>query len=308
MELYDLKSMTREESARSPLSVALGNFDGVHKGHAALIKHAVLYARQCNIKSAVWTFADGDAVLPNKPGTPALTTMREKLSLFRELGVDYVFLENFEAVRDFSPEKFVKEVLIQGAGAVCAVCGFNFRFGARGTGDSSALRRLMEPFKTIVVPPVYVEEQLVSSSAVRAFVEVGDMEGAEKLLGHSFSVCLPVVTGKQLGRTIGIPTINQNFPDGHIVPKRGIYACKATVGGKVYDAVTNVGTRPSVDGDSQSVNCETHIIGYEGDLYGEYVRVSFIHRLRDEMKFASVDELRCAIEGDIAAAREYFSK
>ncbi len=308
MELYDLKSMTREESARSPLSVALGNFDGVHKGHAILIRHAVLYARQHSIKSAVWTFANTGGALPNKPDTPAITTIREKLALIRELGVDYVFLEEFDAVRDFSPERFVSEVLMRDAGAVCAVCGFNFRFGSKGAGDSAALRRLMSPFDTVVVPPVYVEEQLVSSSAIRALIEAGDMESAAKLLGRSFSLNLPVVEGKQLGRTIGVPTINQNFPAGHIVPKRGIYACRATVDGVEYAAVTNVGTRPSVDVGSQDVNCETHIIGYTGDLYGEHVRVSFCHRLRDEMKFASVDELRRAIEGDIAAAREYFSK
>ena len=308
MELYDLKSMTREESARSPLSVALGNFDGVHRGHAVLIKHAVLYARQHQIKSAVWTFANEGSAIPNKPDTPAITTMREKLSLIRELGVDYVFLEDFGAVRDLSPERFVNEVLMRDVGAVCAVCGFNFRFGASGAGDSGALRRLMSPFDTIVVPPVYVNGQLVSSSSVRTLVEDGDMEGAAVLLGHSFSLDLPVVTGKQLGRTIGIPTINQDFPHGHIIPKHGIYACRATVDGKDYAAVTNIGTRPSVDGDSQNVNCETHIIDYMGDLYGQHVRICFCRRLRDEMKFSDIDKLRCAIECDIAQAREYFSK
>lgn len=306
MELYNLKTMTKEESTRSPLSVALGNFDGVHRGHAMLIKHAILYARQRSIKSAVWTFADSGASLPNKPDAKCITPMREKLELIRALGADYAILEDFSAIRDYSPERFVKEILMERLGAVCAVCGFNFRFGHKGAGDCNALKRLMVPFDCVIVPPVRVNGQLVNSSTVRTLIENGDMESAAVLLGHDFSINLPVTEGKKLGRTIGIPTLNQNFPEGHIIPKYGIYACKAHVYGKEYVAVANIGIRPSIETDAHKVNCETHIIGYSGELYGEYVRVSLCKRLRDEMKFPDIDALKCAIEKDIAAAQEYF--
>ena len=124
-------------------------------------------------------------------------------------------------------------------------------------------------------------------------------------MGHPFSICLPVVHGRELGRTIGLPTINQSFPRGHIIPRHGIYACVCTVDGHRYAAVANVGVRPTVSA-GEGINCETHIIGYDGDLYGESVRVSFYRRLRDEMKFSSIAELKEAIEQDVLSARAFF--
>ncbi len=308
MEIIDLHKFEKEESVSSPLSVALGNFDGVHVGHAALISRAVEYAHEHGIRSAVWTFADESAVLPNKSGARCITSTEEKLALFRELGADYAFLVPFSRVRDYSPEKFVSEMLIEKCGAVCAVCGFNFRFGRGGAGDSEELSRLMLPRDCIVVPAVYVDGTLTSSTAVRALIEAGDVEGAAKLLGREFSIEAPVVKGKRLGRTIGIPTINQNFTDGHVIPKNGVYACTVKIGNKDYRGVANVGVRPTIKEDGHKINCETHIIGYEGELYGKSVKTSFYRRLRDEMKFESVGALRSQIQRDIKATEEYFSK
>jgi len=299
--------MRKEEGVSSPLSVALGNFDGVHIGHAGLIGCAVEYAGKTGIRSAVWTFADGAGVLPNKPGVKCITGTEEKLALIASLGVDYVILEDFGSVRNLSPEQFVRGILKKQCRAAAAVCGFNFRFGIGGSGDSEALRLLMAPQDCIVVPPVYLDGEPVSSSSIRARIEAGDMETAARLLGRRFSVSGPVVHGKELGRTIGIPTINQNFPDGQIVPKSGIYACLAEIDGKKYPGVTNVGIRPTIVGDSHRINCETHIIGFEGWLYDQLVTVHFYHRLRDEMKFADIEALRQQIGCDIAAAAEYFS-
>ncbi|MBQ8552276.1 MAG: bifunctional riboflavin kinase/FAD synthetase [Clostridia bacterium] len=308
MDVYDLHKMQKEESAVSPLSVALGNFDGVHAGHAALIREAVAYAKAHGIKSAVWTFADGTAALPNKPDARCITSTRDKLALIASLGVDFAFLEEFQAVRGFTPERFVKELLIEKCGAVCAVCGFNFRFGAGGSGDNEALRQLMQPRDCIVVPPVYIGEKLVSSTAIRTLVEDGDMEGAATLLGHPFFITAPVLHGKQLGRTIGIPTINQNFPVGYVIPKNGIYACLVDIVGETFPGVANVGIRPTIENDSHKINCETHIIGYNGWLYGEDIRVSFHCRLRDEMKFEGVEALCKQIHRDIERTLAYFKK
>lgn len=306
MEIIDLHKIEGEESVSSPLSVALGNFDGVHVGHAALISRAVEYARARGIKSAVWTFSDDTASLPSKSGARCITSTDEKLALFRELGADYAFLVPFDEVRDYSPEKFVREILVEKCGAVCAVCGFNFRFGKGGAGDSAQLSRLMSPRDCIVVPAVYVDSALTSSTAVRALVEGGDVESAAKLLGREFSIEVPVIEGKHLGRTIGIPTINQNFRDGYVIPKNGVYACTLRINGKDYRGVANVGVRPTIKEDGHKINCETHIIGYTGELYGEIVRTSFAKRLRDEMKFSSVEELRAQIRRDIEATKKYF--
>ena len=308
MDVYDLQKMQREEGVSSPLSVALGNFDGVHLGHADLIKRAVTYAAEHGIKSAVWTFSDDSAVLPNKPGAHRITATREKLELIRDLGVDYAFLEDFSLVRHYSPERFVRELLVDGCGAVCAVCGFNFRFGAGGLGNSDTLRELMSPLDCIIAPPVYIGGRLVSSTVIRLLIESGDMEGAQKLLGRPFFIDFPVVKGKQLGRTIGIPTINQNFPEGHVIPKGGIYACTVDIGGDIFLGVANIGTRPTVSNDSHSINCETHIINYNGWLYGKNIKVAFYKRLRDEIRFDGIDALRCQIGRDIESTLAYFSE
>ncbi|MBQ8249628.1 MAG: bifunctional riboflavin kinase/FAD synthetase [Clostridia bacterium] len=308
MEIIDLQTMRKEEGkCCSPFSVALGNFDGVHKGHAELIRKAVSYAREHNIKSAVWTFAADGASLPNKPDSLTLTSENEKLSLIRELGVDYAILADFESVRGMSPETFVSEILIGECNAEAAVCGFNFRFGRGGVGDAVTLSRLMSPRECIIVEPVYVNDTLVSSSAVRELVESGDMETAAQMLGHPFSITAPVVEGKHLGRTIGIPTVNQNFPNGHIIPMSGIYACTVEISGKTYMGAANIGFRPTVES-TRNINCETHIIDYDGCVYGEKVKVSFYKRLRGEMKFDSVEALREGIKNDIRKTREYFKK
>lgn len=308
MEVYDLHTMTKEESAVSPLSVALGNFDGVHAGHTDLINRAVAYAKDHGIRSAVWTFDDSGSVLPNKPGTACITTTREKLALIASLGVDYAFLETFAAVKHYSPQRFVNELLKEKCGAVCAVCGYNFRFGEGGLGNSDTLRELMMPNDCIVVPPVYVRSRPVSSTAIRLLIEAGETESAAELLGRPFFIDFPVVMGKQLGRTIGIPTINQNFPKDHVIPKKGIYACTVTIGSDLFLGVANVGTRPTVSDDSHLINCETHIINYNGWLYGKCIKVSFFRRLRDEKKFDSIDALRAQINRDVEATLTYFSK
>ncbi|MBQ8510220.1 MAG: bifunctional riboflavin kinase/FAD synthetase [Clostridia bacterium] len=307
MIIYDFHTMQQEEGFRSPLAVALGSFDGVHIGHAALIERAVGYAKEHNISSGVWTFADTPSVMPNKAGAHCITTQEDKLRRFAALGVDYVILEDFSAVRHLSPERFVREKLIEGCGAVCAICGYNFRFGQGGQGDSEALCRLMAPRGCIVVPPVYLDDEPVSSTAIRALIKAGDTETAARMLGYPFTLNAPVVHGKQLGRTIGLPTINQNFPEGCVIPKNGIYACRVETGDGIHIGVANVGVRPTIVNDTHKMNCETHILDYTGNLYDRPVRVAFYKRLRDEMKFPDVDALRRQIERDAEEARRYFA-
>jgi len=308
MYVYNLHTMKREESVSSPFSVALGNFDGVHLGHAELIKKCVEHAKSKHIASAVWTFSDNAGQLPNKPGVPYITSAAEKLKLIASLGVDFAILEDFEDVRGLSPEDFVRQRLVGQYGAVCAVCGYNFRFGKGGAGTGETLAQLMKPYECMIVPPFYCEDAPVSSSAVRRLIEDGDMMSARRLLGRPFFINSEVVHGKELGRTMGIPTINQFFEKGQIVPKHGIYACIVNICGIPYKGVTNVGVRPTVDGESGKVNCETHIIDFEGWLYGETVKVSFIDKLRDEQRFSDITVLRAQIKKDAEAAHLRLSR
>lgn len=232
-------------------------------------------------------------------------TLDDKLKIFGELGVGRVYLGDFEAMRDLSPEEFVNGVLKAQANAVWAVCGFNFRFGKGGLGTPDELVRLMDG-RALVIDPVTVGDQTVSSSLIRSFIEKGEPERAAAMLGRPFYINFPVIHGKHLGRCIGAPTINQDFPSGHIIPECGVYACKVFVGGTEYNGVANVGSHPTVD-NSAPVNCETHIIDYSGWLYGQRIKVSFYKKIRDEKKFSSVDDLIAQIKQDIACVKEYFN-
>ncbi len=307
--------MKKKESLGSPscavsrftghgLTVALGSFDGVHLGHAALLRTTVRNAGENGRLSAVWTFADDPDVLPEKAGMRSLTTLPEKLSLFGGLGIDIAILVRFSEVRGLSPEEFVAKTLVGECGAKAVVCGFNYTFGKNGAGNSETLGELF-PGSCIVVPPVEYDGIPVSSSAIRRLLESGDAEEAAKLLGRPYFLDSPVVHGKELGRTLGLPTVNQDFPAGKLVPRHGIYASTVTIDGKDYVGVSNIGTRPTVD-DSERVNCETHIIGYDGWLYGRVIRVSFSKYLRGEIKFPDVGALKAQIEHDADSAVKYF--
>lgn len=294
----------REEAATSPLAIAIGNFDGVHIGHRALLDRLRTEAAALGLPTAVWCFATPPSAYLPGGAVPQLITPEEKLARFAEAGIDYCILGDFAALRDYSPARFVREVLIDACRCRCIVCGFNFSFGARGQGTPDDLRTLF-PHRTVVVDAVSLDGQAVSSTAIRAAIAKGDIAHANAMLGRPWALTLPVLHGKALGRTIGIPTVNQRFPEGHILPAFGVYATRFCDGAREYPAVTNVGVRPTVD-DGEAVTCETHILDFAADLYGRPVRIEFLDYLRPEQKFASLDALRAAIDADIAAARARF--
>ncbi|MBQ4067197.1 MAG: riboflavin biosynthesis protein RibF [Clostridia bacterium] len=304
MTIYKLPECTPVSALPAGAAVALGNFDGVHRGHQRLFDAARGLADEgkCSC-SCAWTFTSPAKISP----ILCLTDMNAKLRLFAQYGLDYAVFEDFELVKNMPCREFVAEYLVEVLGAGYTVCGFNFRFGKGGAGDSALLSATMAELGKgcHVVPAVIHEGLVVSSTEVRKRVECGDMSGAADLLGHPFSIKFPVIHGQKLGRTIGIPTINQSFPEGHIVPRQGIYACSCYVNGEIYLGVANVGVRPTVS-DGKTVNCETHIINYSGDLYGKEIEVEFYERLREEMKFDSVDALRRQIRIDIAECLDYF--
>ncbi len=310
MTIYKLPEMTVTALPDRPLAVALGNFDGVHRGHGRLLSTVRKVAAEIDgCVSAVWSFTTlAKDTSVHRDVIPALTTTEEKLRLVAAAGVEYAILEDFSDMRSLSADEFALSYLKEKLHCAAIVCGFNFRFGRGGIGDAGHLAALLvdHGIAVTVVPPVFSGSRIVSSTLIRAAVASGDMEQAAVLLGRPFSICFPVIYGNQLGRTIGLPTINQNFPKGHIIPRHGIYACVCTVGNRRYPSVANVGVRPTVS-DSGAVNCETHIIDYDGFLYGKSIRVEFYRRLRDEMKFVSVAELKSAIQADVEHARAYFS-
>jgi riboflavin kinase/FMN adenylyltransferase len=310
MTVIDLK--TGKETALpvgARLSCALGNFDGVHLGHRELLLEAAKKEYGANT-SAVWTFRVHPQLYLGNCAVKIITSTEQKLEYFKEAGIEYAILEDFPNVSSLTPEEFAQELLINNLGVVHAICGFNFSFGKQAKGNCALLKEYFEEngCNVTIIPPLKINGDLVSSSSIRTKIESGRVSEAKALLGHPFSVFLPVTEGRKLGRTIGIPTINQVFPENHIIPRFGVYACRCYVEDKIYLAVANVGVRPTIEEEKKITNCETHIIDYSGNLYGKKIRVDFCKFIRDERKFASLDELVAEINRNIAQTRAYFVK
>ena len=279
-------------------AVALGSFDGLHLGHRSLIAEAV--ASKCDGLFAVaLTFS-----APPKRASRIITPARKEY-LLRSLGIDTVFELDFASVRRMSPEEFFNEILIGSLNARKIVCGEDYRFGAAAAGDTELLEKLcLEAGVELCVCKTVTAQngEKISSSLIRDLIRRGRVDEATEFLGLPFCLDGEVTEGKGLGHSLGFPTVNQKIGDGMILPKDGVYATRIFVGGKTYAAVTNVGRQPTVDGSSRTV--ETHIIGYEGDLYGWMISVEFVKRLRGVRKFPSVEALTQAIGEDAKAAKE----
>ena len=303
MKQWTMPSLRSNAGGTFPSSVvALGNFDGVHLGHRALLRAALSEKERSGVLFAVFTFET-----PAGKESCCLLTREQRLWKLEEQGADAVLLAEFEEVRHLPPERFVNEILYETMHASCCVCGFNYRFGVHASGDAETLTRLCgeKGIRVIVQPPVTTADGVpISSSRIRETLRNGEMEQANAMLGSPYTLSLPVLHGQALGRTIGIPTANQCFPDGMVIPKRGVYASFVTLGKDVCPAVTNIGVRPTVSG--EGVTAETHLIGYDGDLYGQTIAVSLERYLRPETKFPSLEKLKQAIFGDIEAAKQQF--
>ena len=296
--VYDL--LDKPNMHPQPTAVALGTFDGLHPGHCRVIDAAVAAE---GLEPAVFTFRDVPAASFGRH-VPKLLDDSEKTRLMGERGVQTVFLMNFADVRYMQPEDFIDYLLLEKMNAKYVVCGFNFHFGAGGRGDVAMLReRCAAAGVTVeVIAPFEMEGAPVSSTRIRKCVEAGDMEETARLLGRRFGYAFEVIHGRKLGRTIGIPTMNQRMPEELIVPKFGVYASVVYCGGAPYLGVTNIGVKPTVGSDY--VNSETWIPGFSGDLYGQSPRVELLSFIRPERKFGSLEELQQEILENEKQARK----
>ena len=284
--------------------VCLGNFDGVHRGHHALIETARKMRDRDfpNAVCAVFCFRELSSDLLSDDPPEHLTTPQERLRLFAEAGAEVAILVDFSDVRALSPNVFVNRILKAGCGCVAAVCGFNYRFGKNAVGTSETLRALLGA-PVVVCDAVTDGGEPVSATRIRTCLKEGRAEDAARMMGRPYAIEGEVRHGKALGRKLGFPTLNQSFPPRAIVPRHGVYVTDCTAEGKIYRGVTNVGVHPTVDNPFASANCETYLIGYEGDLYGKTVRVAFLTFLRPEMTFSSIDALREQIAKDAEEAK-----
>lgn len=278
-------------------AVALGLFDGVHLGHRRVLMNTL---GADGLASCVLSFGDGAAAL--KTDAVKLCSQEYTASLFEAIGIEEWFQADFAAYRELSPEAFVEQVLVGQLGAKRVCCGFNFRFGKGGEGDAACLKSLCERHGIeLIVVEELSDGGTISSDRIRRLIEAGDVPTASRLLGHPFVIDTPVSHGQALGRTLGSPTANQVLPAGFVMPRFGVYMSTAVIDGKTYYGVTNIGMRPTVG--APSPLAETWFDGFEGDLYDRPLEVVLTRFLREEMRFASVEELKTQIVRDRDRAR-----
>lgn len=285
--------------------VTLGAFDGVHRGHQALIARAIAAAKAKQLPSIAYTFDPHPAkVLAPKVAPRTLTSVRERVRLLRHYGIDTVIVEPFDtAFASLSADEWVERYLVAHLHPAHVVVGFNFSYGKARGGNPEHLIAAGKKhgFTVEVIEPVVIEGMVVSSTRVREFLLEGNVEGAAILLGRPFAITGTVIKGDQRGRTIGFPTANVE-PDHELLPEHGVYASRVDIGsGDAIDAVTNVGKRPTFGG--KTVTVETFLLDWSGDLYGRALRVELIARLREERRFEGIDALKAQLAKDVENAR-----
>lgn len=290
-----------------PTAVAIGNFDGVHLGHRAVIRAMVRAARVVHAVPSVLTF-EPHPRLYFKPDSPnfRIAPLRDKLAALRSLGVHRVYIPRFDAAfATIQPEDFLNRVLMNQLGARVVVTGENFVFGHRRRGNGAMLKAwgMANKVKVTTVAPVAVDGQICSSSVVREALEAGDMAQAAALLGRTYRISGHVVHGAGRGRQLGFPTANIGLPAGLMLPAYGVYAVRASLDGKLVDGVANVGMRPTIGGYTQPA-LEVHLFDVMQDIYGKLLQVSFVRHLRPEVKFDGLEALTRQIHLDCETAKQ----
>ncbi len=297
--------------SRFPCALTVGNFDGVHRGHRAMLERLVQKARELNLPCSVLTFEPHPREFFSPASAPArLSRVREKLEMLAEAGVDRAHVLRFGApLAAMAPERFVDEVLVRGLGVRWLLVGRDFRYGAKRAGDFAALEAAAAAagFGLEAMPDVVQDGERVSSSAVRAALAQGDLAGAARLLGRPYSMSGRVAHGERLGRALGFPTANivlRRRP-----PLEGVYVVEVELEEthRRLQGVASVGRRPTVR-ENASPLLEAHLFDWTGALYGRHLRVTFLRKLRDEEKYDGLEALRAAIARDADQAREYFRK
>lgn len=291
------------EIDRAPSAVAIGVFDGVHRGHQAVLRHLTERAREIDGRPIALTFDPHplEFLDPNR-APDLLTTIDQRATVMESCGVEIMGVLPFQQIRDLDPTLFAVEILSLRLNARWLTVGENFRFGRDRTGDADLLRQVGEQqgFALDVVSMVGEESEPISSTRIRALLAAGDVAGAAELLGRRFELEGPVVHGESRGAAIGFPTANLHIPERMAVPANGVYAVFATVAGRRHRAVVNIGVRPTFGINTRTV--EAHIIDFDEDIYGEEVALEFVAHLRAERRFEGLESLVAQIGEDLRQA------
>lgn len=300
-------------ASRAPCALTIGNFDGVHRGHQALLAQVRSAASRLGLDAAVMTFEPHPreffaSLNPNATAPKRIANLRDKLGSLADAGVDRVIVEHFNAgFAALSPQDFIEKVLVQGLHVKWLMVGEDFCFGARRAGNIETLLEAgrRHGFEVVTMPTVMNDGVRVSSSSVRNALAAGDFAQTRELLGHPYSISGHVIHGQKLGRDLGFPTLNMRFRHRHPALD-GIFVVQVHgLDEQPLPGVASLGARPTVD-DSGRMLLETHIFDFNRDCYGKLVRVEFLHKLRSEEKYVDLPTLTAAIERDADNARRFF--
>lgn len=284
-------------------SAGIGNFDGIHLGHKEIIEAAKRRSRENSTRSCVITFNPHPQKVLGRKDLSLIFPLEKRFEMLEATGIDAVVCLNFtRELSKVSAENFIKDILLDRLKIKDIVVGPGFSFGHRRKGNVDLLRSMGETlgFNTVVAEVARVDDQVVSSSAIRKLVRDGEISEANRFFGYDYYIEGVVVEGERRGRKLGFPTVNLDT-EWEILPRPGVYATYVRLPDGFHESITNIGVRPTFE--ESMLTVETHLFDFNNDLYGKKVGVSFVERLRDEKRFASVDELVAQIEHDVAAVR-----
>ncbi len=299
IEWLDLE---KEHMFPIPTVVCIGYFDGIHRGHQKLIEKTNELAEKYSCESAMITFDPDpkEALSGNK--AYHITPLNQRINLAVQFGIQNIFIIRFtQEMASLSPADFTNKILGR-CNIRALVCGYDFRFGVRGSGDADMLKELLS-VEVAVVPPVMDEKGRISSTRIITLINDGEVEEADRLLGYPFEIVGFVKHGRAKGRTIGFPTANVAVTDDYILPLPGVYAGYAICDGVRYKAMINLGHNPTFNYTSR-LSLEVHLLDFDGDIYGYRLRVQFMKYIREEIAFKVADNLKMQLERDVRTVRE----
>jgi riboflavin kinase/FMN adenylyltransferase len=299
MKIIDLNNY---EEKNCETAVALGNFDGIHIGHKCLIEDMITKAKIRALKPSILLFTNHTKTILNNNSArfQIITSNEQKLKILDKLGVENVYNINFdEKIMQLSGEEFVEKIIIEKLNAKLVTVGFDYRFGYKALGNSEYLKEIgkVKGFETNIIEPVYIGEEIVSSTKIRDLIRIGNIKKVNEFLGHYYTIIGRVVEGENRGSKMGYPTANVELQYNYIVPKTGVYKTSILLGNKEYLGLTNIGYNPTFN--EKKLKIENHILDFNEDIYGQTIEVKFIDFIRDDIKFNTVKELIEQIEKDI---------
>ncbi len=286
-------------------SLALGFFDGLHLGHKVVIKNAVNVAKLNDTKSCIITFKEHPSTVLSQNTMYMILTLDERLEIFEKLGIDNVFLLDFNSLSHISANDYLDKILYKYFSPIAITTGFNHNFGYNKTGNDDLLRACQGKYgyKYYEVPPFVVENEIVSCSTIRNKLSIGDFYTANKLLGYNFFIQGCVIEGDKIASKLGFPSANIVYPEDKIKIPNGVYYVIVQINGKEYNGVLNYGYSPTVN--NEKIKTEVHIIDFNENIYGKNIKISFITKIRNQMKFSSPDKLKYQLQRDVAFTEIY---